>query len=41
MSRRVRDLTHTIRKLERKQKDVFAFKNKGIKKQVVFLQEMG
>ena len=41
MSRRVKDLTQTVRKLERKQKDIFAFKNKGIEKQAVFVQEMG
>ena len=41
MSRRVKDLTQTARKLERKQKDIYAFKNKGIEKQAVFLQEVG
>ena len=37
----MKDLTQTVRKLERKQKDIFAFKNKGIEKQAVFVQEMG
>ena len=41
MSRRVKDLTQTVRKLERKQKDIFAFKDKGIEKQAVFIQEVG
>jgi hypothetical protein len=41
MSRRMKDLTQTVRKLERKQKDIYAFKNKGIEKQAVFVQEVG
>ena len=35
------DLTQTVKKLQRKQKDNFAFKNKGIEKQAIFVQEMG
>jgi hypothetical protein len=41
MSRRMQDLTQTVKKLERKQKDNFDFKNKGIEKQATFVQEMG
>ena len=40
MRRRMKVLTQTVRKLERKQKDNFTFKNKGIEKQAVFVQEM-
>ena len=37
----MKDLTQTVRKLERKQKDVYAFKSKGIEKQATFVQEVG
>ena len=40
MRRRMKVLTQTVRKLERKQKDNFTFKNEGIEKQAVFVQEM-
>ena len=37
----MRDLTLTVAKLERKQKDSFEFKNVGIAKQAEFLHQMG
>ena len=37
----MRDLTLTVKKLERKQKDTFQFKNVGIAKQAEFLQQVG
>ena len=37
----MKDLTLTVKKLERKQKDTFQFKNVGIAKQAEFLQQVG
>ena len=39
--RRMRDLTLTVAKLERKQRDTFDYKKVGIAKQAAFLHQLG